>query len=94
MKLYKSIEEFYLSHFYIVIPLAIILIACVGSFGAYYITLKGMTVLNFTMLFFCVAGAMAYLTSILGQLARKTSFQIFFFRDSFIDNQFTFLIQA
>jgi hypothetical protein len=79
MKLYKSIEDFYLSHFYLVIPLAIILLSCVGGFAVYYITIKGMTLFNFIQMFLSVAGAMLYLTSILGQMARKTSFIFFFY---------------
>lgn len=79
MKLYKSIEDFYLSHFYLVIPFAIILLSCVGGFAVYYITIKGMTLFNFFQMFLSVAGAMLYLTSILGQMARKTSFIFFFY---------------
>jgi len=79
MKLYKSIEDFYLSHFYLVIPLAIILLSYVGGFAVYYITIKGMTLFNFFQMFLSVAGAMLYLTSILGQMARKTSFIFFFY---------------
>lgn len=79
MKLYKSIEDFYLSHFYLVIPLAIILLSCVGGFAVYYITIKGMILFNFFQMFLSVAGAMRYLTSILGQVARKTSFIFFFY---------------
>jgi len=79
MKLYKSIEDFYLSHFYLVIPLAIILLSCVGGFAVYYITIKGMTLFNFFQMFLSVAVAMLYLTSILGQMARKTSFIFFFY---------------
>lgn len=79
MKLYKSIEDFYLSHFYLVIPLAIILLSCVGGFAVYYITIKGMTLFNFIQMFLSVAGTMLYLTSILGQMARKTSFIFFFY---------------
>jgi hypothetical protein len=79
MKLYKSIEDFYLSHFYLVIPLAIILLSCVGGFAVYYITIKGMTLFIFFQMFLSVAGAMLYLTSILGQMARKTSFIFFFY---------------
>jgi hypothetical protein len=83
MKLYKSIEDFYLSHFYLVIPLAIILLSCVGGFAVYYITLKGMSLFNFTQMFLCVAGAMFYLTSILGQMPKRTSF-IFYFMACFL----------
>ena len=79
MKLYKSIEDFYLSHFYLVIPLAIILLSFVGGFAVYYITIKGMPLFNFFQMFLSVAGAMLYLTSILGQMARKTSFIFFFY---------------
>jgi len=56
MKLYKSIEDFYLSHFYLLISLAIILLSCVGGFTVYYITLKGMSLFNFTQMYVCSGG--------------------------------------
>jgi hypothetical protein len=51
----------------------------VGGFAVYYITLKGMSLFNFTLMFLCVAGAMFYLTSILGQMPIRTSFIFLFY---------------
>jgi hypothetical protein len=79
MKLYKSIEQFYLTHFYLLIPLAIILVSCTGGFAVYFITSKGMTPFNFFQMFVSVFGAMLYLTSILGQMTKKRSFVFFFY---------------
>lgn len=47
MKLYTSIERFYLNHFYLLIPLAIILLSCIEGFAVYFITAKGMSEVNF-----------------------------------------------
>jgi hypothetical protein len=77
MKLYKSIEDFYLSHFYLVIPLATILLSCVGGFAVYYITLKGMSLFNFTLMFLCVAGAMFLSNQYLGPNANKNKLYFF-----------------
>jgi hypothetical protein len=79
MKLYKAIERFYLGKFYLVVPASIIILSCIGSLAVYYITKKGMSVVNFTQMLLCVLGSMAYLTTVLGQSPRKTTFQFFVF---------------
>ncbi|MDA9015200.1 hypothetical protein N9H69_00780 [Flavobacteriaceae bacterium] len=79
MKLYKSAEQFYLSHYYLIIPLAIILLSCLGGFAVYYITIKGMTLFNFFQMFLCVVGAVLYLTSVLAQMPRKSTFVFLFY---------------
>lgn len=47
-----------------------------GAFAAYYITLAGMTALNFTLLVVSVIFAMGYLTAILGQIKPVRTFNI------------------
>ncbi len=79
MKLYKDLERFYLSKFYLLVPAAIIILACVGSIAVYFITKKGMSFLNFIQMLFCVVASMAYLTTVLGQSPRDTTFRVFFF---------------
>lgn len=76
MKAYNQIQFFYLKHFLLLIPLCIILLSCVGAFAAYYITLAGMSLLNFTFLFISVVFAMGYLTAILGQVKPAFTFKI------------------
>jgi hypothetical protein len=79
MKIYSSLQRFYLSKFYLFVPAAIIILACIGSIAAYYLTQDGMEITNFMLLLLSVVGAMAYLTAVLGQLPRKTTFVFFFF---------------
>ena len=79
MKLYTSIERFYLNHFYLLIPLAIILLSCIRGFAVYFITAKGMSVVNFIQMLLCVAGAKFYMTSVLGQIPKKVSFTFLFY---------------
>ena len=79
MKYYNSLQRFYLSKFYLLIPAAIIILACLGSFVAYYLTKDGMGGANFFLLFLCVLGAMSYLTAVLGQFSPKATFKVFIF---------------
>ena len=79
MKLYATIERFYISKFYLLIPVAIIILACIGSFVAYYLTKSGLGTLNFIQLTICVAASMGYLASVLGQTPRKVTFGFFFY---------------
>ncbi|MGA1029523.1 MAG: hypothetical protein ACO3SY_02345 [Flavobacteriaceae bacterium] len=76
MNTYNKLQTFYLQHFLLLLPLCIILLACVGAFAAYYITLAGMTALNFTLLVVSVIFAMGYLTAILGQIKPVRTFNI------------------
>ena len=77
MKLYDTLERFYLSKFYVLIPAAIIILACTGSFVAYYLTKSGLETLNFIQLTLSVAAAMAYLAAVLSQMPRKVTFSFF-----------------
>lgn len=43
MKYYNSLQRFYLSKFYLLVPAAIIILACLGSFAGYYLTKAGMS---------------------------------------------------
>ncbi|MDA7711618.1 hypothetical protein N8873_06115 [Flavobacteriaceae bacterium] len=79
MKLYHSFERFYLSKFYLFIPAAIIILAFMGAFVAYYLTIDGLHPLNFIQLIICVAAAVGYLAAVLGQMPRKRTFQYFFY---------------
>ena len=79
MKLYKSIEDPYLSHFYLVIPLAIIILSCVGGFEVNYITLKGMSLFNFTQMFLCVAGGDVLSNQYFGPNAKKNKLCFLFY---------------
>jgi len=79
MKYYNSLQRFYLSKFYLLVPAAIIILACLGSFAGYYLTKSGMSGANFFLLFLSVLGAMSYLTAVLGQFPPKTTFKVFVF---------------
>ncbi|MEK9614207.1 MAG: hypothetical protein VW080_09840 [Flavobacteriaceae bacterium] len=79
MKIYSTLQRFYLSKYYLFVPASIIILACIGSMVAYYLTQDGMELTNFILLFLSVVGAMAYLTAVLGQLPRKKTFAFFFF---------------
>ena len=76
MTLYRKIKQYYVSNFFLMIPFCIILLTTIGSFGAYFITIKGMSTFNFMQLVVCVSGAMAYLTGVLGQLKKEYTFTI------------------
>ena len=79
MNYYNSIQRFYLSKFYLLVPAAIIILACLGSFVTYYLTKDGTGGGNFFLLFLSVLGAMSYLTAVLGQFSSKTTFKVFIF---------------
>jgi len=79
MKAYTRIENFYLNHFYLVMPLALILLSCTGGFAAYFITAKGIALINTLQLFIAITAAMLYLTAILAQMKPKKSFLFFFY---------------
>lgn len=64
--LYFSRKQFY-SKFYLMIPLSIILLACVVSLAVYFIAIKENSLFNFSQTFVCVASAMVYLAALLGQ---------------------------
>ena len=49
------------------IPLSIILLACVVSLAVYFIAIKENSLFNFSQTFVCVAAAMVYLAALLGQ---------------------------
>lgn len=77
MSLYSNFQQFYVKNYYQLIPAFIIIVACLGSLVTYYLTLKGMSPLNFFQLFLCTVGTMTYMASVLVQLPRKTSFLFF-----------------
>jgi hypothetical protein len=74
MKTYTLIERFYLNHFYLVMPLALILLCCIGGFAVYFIITKGISLFNLLQLFLAVAAVMLYLVAVLAQLSLKKAF--------------------
>lgn len=79
MRAYNKLQQFYLDHFLLVLPLCIILLSCVGAFAAYYITLEGMNPLNFLLLLVSLIFSMSYLTAILGQIKASKTFNVLMF---------------
>lgn len=76
MKLYSVLRQQFFSKFYLMIPISIIILACLGSFAVYFISIKGNTLFNFFQLFSCVAFAMSYLAVLLGQFKKKIVFNV------------------
>jgi len=74
MKVYTSLRKQFYSKFYLMIPLSIILLACVGSLAVYFIAIKGNSLFNFSQTFVCVAAAMVYLAALLGQFKKGVLF--------------------
>lgn len=68
-------EQFY-SKFYLMIPLSIIVLACLGSAVAYFIALKGNSPFNLFQMFVCIAAAMSYLAVLLGQFKKKVLIKV------------------
>jgi len=77
MNTYNSFKNFYVKNYLQLLPACIIIIACVGSFVVYYLTLEGLNAVNFFLLFLCTTAAMSYLASVLAQLPRRVSFLLF-----------------
>ena len=46
MSIYNKLQEFYLSRFYLMIPMSIIFLTCVGSVAIYFVIKDGMSPLN------------------------------------------------
>ena len=61
------------------IPMSIILLACVGSFSIYFISIKGNSTVNFIQMFVCVAAAMSYLALLLAQFKKEVLFKTLMF---------------
>ena len=76
MLIYKKLQEFYLSRFYLMIPISIIFLTCVGSVAIYFITKDGMTPFNFAMMCLCVIAAGAYLSVLLAQMQKRFIFRV------------------
>ena len=58
------------------IPISIIVLACVGSFAIYFVTIKRNFLFNFFQILICVSAAMSYLAILLGQFKKKISFRV------------------
>ena len=79
MSIYNKLQEFYLSRFYLMIPMSIIFLTCVGSVAIYFITKNGMTPFNFVMMCLCVIAAGTYLSVLLAQMQKSLIFRVLFF---------------
>ncbi len=77
MSLYQKFRHYYLSNYYMMIPLSIILLTCIGSVAVYLITLKGMYSSTFLMMCLSVIAAGSYLSVLLAQMRKNFVFLIF-----------------
>ena len=76
MNIYFSLRDHFFAKFYLMIPISIILLACIGSYAIYFITIKGNSPLNFFQSLICVAAAMSYLAVLLGQFKKEILFKV------------------
>ena len=76
MNIYSAFRKEFFSKFYLLIPVSIMVIACLGSAAAYFIAIKGNSLFNFFQMFFSVAAAMSYLAVLLGQFKKETLFKV------------------
>lgn len=76
MNNFSRIRQYYLNHFFLMIPLSIILLACVGSIAIFFICQGQMTLFTFWQMFVCVAAAMVYLGALLAQLKPRLLFSL------------------
>lgn len=67
MNILSQLRTYYFNHFYLLIPLSIILLACIGSIALFFICQGTMTPFKFWQMFVCVAAAMTYLGALLAQ---------------------------
>ncbi|MDA0774427.1 MAG: hypothetical protein O3A16_06430 [Bacteroidetes bacterium] len=78
MSLYQKFRHYYLSNYYMMILLSIILLTCIGSVAVYLITLKGMYSSTFLMMCLSVIAAGSYLSVLLAQMRKNVVFLIVF----------------
>lgn len=76
MSIYFSLRNQFFAKFYLMIPISIIVLACVGSFAIYFITIKGNFSFNFFQTLICVSAAMSYLAVLLGQFKKEILFKV------------------
>lgn len=76
MNIINTLRQQFYSKFYLMIPMSIILLACLGSASAYYISIKGNSLFNFIQMFICVLGSMSYLAVLLGQFKKEILFKV------------------
>ena len=79
MNIISAFRQLFFSKFYLLIPTSIIVLACLGSAGVYYIAIKGNSPLNSFQMFLCVAAAMSYLALLLGQFQKESLFKVLLF---------------
>ncbi|PDH46168.1 MAG: hypothetical protein CND43_01195 [Flavobacteriales bacterium MED-G15] len=75
MKLFKTLQDYFISQFYVMIPASILILACVGSFSVYFLSVKGYSFLIFFQMTVCVAAAMCYLAFLLAQFKKEILFK-------------------
>ena len=78
MNFYSTLRRNYLSKYYLMIPVSILIVGCSSSFAAMHITMKGMNIFNFIQLAVSVLAAMSYLAAMLAQFSREIVFKVFF----------------
>ncbi|MCY3998143.1 MAG: hypothetical protein OXC92_04275 [Flavobacteriaceae bacterium] len=71
---YKQLLKIYIQNYYLLLPISIILISCLGAFGTLLLSMEGMSLINVLHLLLVVVLAMIYLVGVIGQLPRKQSF--------------------
>ena len=76
MAFFAKFQRYYLSHFYMMIPLSIILLTCIGSIAVFLITQKGMSTSTFLMMCLSVIAAASYLSVLLAQMLRTFVFRV------------------
>lgn len=77
MAFLAKFQLYYLSHFYMMIPLSIILLTCIGSIAVFLITQKGMSTSTFLIMCLSVIAAGSYLSVLLAQMRRTFVFRVF-----------------
>ncbi|MEK9604020.1 MAG: hypothetical protein VW127_06320 [Flavobacteriaceae bacterium] len=76
MNIINAFRHHFFSKFYLLIPISIIGLACLGSAAAYFISIKGNSLINFFQMFACVSAAMSYLAVLLGQFKKEILFKV------------------
>lgn len=71
---YFKLKKIYVQNYYLLLPISIILIACIGAFGTLLLSMEGMNVVNVIQLLIVVLMAMIYLVGVIGQLPKEQSF--------------------
>ncbi|MCY4560869.1 MAG: hypothetical protein OXC03_00850 [Flavobacteriaceae bacterium] len=76
---YNHLLKVYIQNYYLLLPISIILISCIGAFGTLILSMEGMNLINVLHLLVVVVLAMIYLVGVIGQLPRERSFFLLYF---------------